>query len=45
MWTVISSGYATLYEMETSWTLDDLSRALAHIAIQQDLQESSFKND
>jgi hypothetical protein len=43
IWLVISRQMATLEELETTWTLDDLIRAVDFIMIQCDIDKAAMK--
>lgn len=38
IWVVVSRGMATLRELETTWTLDDVIRAVDFMTIQRDIE-------
>lgn len=38
MWLVVSKGMATLKDLETSWSLDDLVRAVDYISVNNDIE-------
>jgi len=38
VWLVIGKGFATLRELETEWSVDDLFRAAACIEMQSDIE-------
>jgi len=44
VWLVVSKGLATLHELETTWTLDDLIRAIDFIMVQADIEGSQIKS-
>lgn len=43
MWAVIEAGYASLEELETTWSLDDVERALAVIQIRAEAEADAMK--
>jgi hypothetical protein len=43
IWLVVGKGYATLPELETQWSLDDLMRALAVINMQAEIETELHK--
>ncbi len=43
VWLVISKRMATLQELETWWTLDDLMRAVDFILARQDMETAAMK--
>jgi hypothetical protein len=40
---VAVSGLATLRELETTWTLDDVARALAFLNVRDDLTKLTYE--
>jgi hypothetical protein len=43
IWTVVNEGLATLHELETTWTLDDLQRAVDFIRVRGDIAEAAMR--
>jgi hypothetical protein len=39
VWLLVDSGLATLSELETTWTYDDVLRASAYLLVKRDLSK------